>query len=149
MGEDISECRYLIVDETDEEILEGVAAYIASGNESYKLDQSVEFKVPLKAGKFAIVAVLYDVYGEPLDDYFTQIFELTTGIENIGYAGTGIDFDWNSNVVSVAEAGVIELFDTSGRLLKKVNGNNVSIADLETGIYIVRYNKNVVKVVKK
>ena len=149
MGEDISECRYLIVDETDEEILEGVAAYIASGNESYKLDQSVEFKVPLKAGKFAIVAVLYDVYGEPLDDYFTQIFELTTGIENIGYAGTGIDFDWNSNVVSVAEAGVIELFDASGRLLKKVNGNNVSIADLETGIYIVRYNKNVVKVVKK
>ena len=149
LGEDISECRYLIVNETDEEILEGVAAYIASGNECYKLDQSAEFKVPLEAGKFAIVAVLYDVYGEPLDDYFTQVFELTTGIENIGYAGTGIDFDWNSNVVSVAEAGVIELFDASGILLKKVNGNNVSIADLETGIYIVRYNKNVVKVVKK
>ena len=149
LGEDISECRYLIVNETDEKILEGVAAYIASGNECYKLDQSAEFNVPLEAGKFAIVAVLYDVYGEPLDDYFTQIFELTTGIENIGYAGTGIDFDWNSNVVSVAEAGVIELFDASGRLLKKVNGNNVSIADLETGIYIVRYNKNVVKVVKK
>ena len=149
LGEDISECRYLIVNETDEKILEGVAAYIASGNECYKLDQSAEFKVPLEAGKSAIVAVLYDVYGEPLDDYFTQVFELTTGIENIGYAGTGIDFDWNSNVVSVAEAGVIELFDASGRLLKKVNGNNVSIADLETGIYIVRYNKNVVKVVKK
>ena len=149
LGEDISECRYLIVNETDEKILEGVAAYIALGNECYKLDQSAEFKVPLEAGKSAIVAVLYDVYGEPLDDYFTQIFELTTGIENIGYAGTGIDFDWNSNVVSVAEAGVIELFDASGILLKKVNGNNVSIADLETGIYIVRYNKNVVKVVKK
>ena len=149
LGEDISECRYLIVNETDEKILEGVAAYIASGNECYKLDQSAEFKVPLEAGKSAIVAVLYDVYGEPLDDYFTQVFELTTGIENIGYAGTGIDFDWNSNVVSVAEAGVIELFDASGRLLKKVNGNNVSIADLEAGIYIVRYNKNVVKVVKK
>ena len=151
MGEDISECRYLIVDETDEKILEGYAVYIAlgNGNEADKLDQSAEFKVALKAGKFAIVAVLYDVYGEPLDDYFIQVFELTTGIENIGYAGTGIDFDWNSNVVSVAEVGVIELFDASGRLLKKVNGNNVSIADLETGIYIVRYNKNVVKVVKK
>ena len=149
MGKDISECRYLIVNETDEEILEGVAAYIASGNECYKLDHSIEFKIPLAVGEYAIVAIPYDVYGEPLDEYFTQIFELTTGIENIGYVGTGIDFDWNSNVVSVAEAGVIELLDASGRLLKKVNANNVSIADLETGIYIVRYNKNAVKVVKK
>jgi hypothetical protein len=73
----------------------------------------------------------------------------TNGVVKVEDNGTGIDFDWNSNVVSVAEAGVIELFDTSGRLLKKVNGNNVSIADLEAGIYIVEYNKHVVKVVKR
>ena len=149
LGEDISECRYLIVNETDEKILEGVAAYIASGNESYKLDQSAEFKVPLEAGKFAIVAVLYDVYGEPLDDYFTQIFELTTGIEDVEDNESEIHFDTNNNVVSVAEAGVIELFDASGRLIREVNGNYVSIADLENGIYIVRYNENIVKLVKK
>ena len=63
--------------------------------------------------------------------------------------GTGIDFDRNNNLVSVAGDGVIELLDASGRVLKKVNGNNISIADLETGIYIVRYNNNTVKVVKK
>ena len=73
----------------------------------------------------------------------------TNGVEQVEDYGSGIDFDWNSNVVSVPEAGVIELFDASGRLLKKVNGNNVSIADLETGIYIVKYNKHVVKVVKR
>ena len=73
----------------------------------------------------------------------------TNGVEQVKDYGAGIDFDWNSNVVSVPEAGVIELFDASGRLLKKVNGNNVSIADLETGIYIVKYNKHVVKVVKR
>ena len=73
----------------------------------------------------------------------------TNGVEQVEDYGAGIDFDWNSNVVSVPEAGVIELFDASGRLLKKVNGNNVSIADLETGIYIVKYNKHVVKVVKR
>ena len=151
MGEDISEYKFLIVTDTSEEMLEAAAEYIASGEceECNTLNQSAEFKVPLAAGKYAIVVVLYDVYGEPLDDYFTQIFELTTGIENIGYAGTGIDFDWNSNVVSVAGDGIIELLDASGRVLKKVNGNNISIADLETGIYIVRYNNNTVKVVKK
>ena len=55
----------------------------------------------------------------------------------------------DTNGVVKVEAGVIEPFDTSGRLLKKVNGNNVSIADLEAGIYIVEYNKHVVKVVKR
>ena len=149
MGKDISECRYLIVDETDEEILEGVAAYIASGNECYKLDHSAEFKIPLAVGEHAIVVVLYDVYGEPLDEYFTQIFELTTGIENIGYVGTGIDFDWNNNVISVAGEGAIELLDASGRLVKKANGNSISTADLEKGIYIVKHNGNIVKVIKR
>ena len=49
-------------------------------------------------------------------------------------------------MISVAKEGVIELLDASGRLLKRVNGNNVSTADLETGMYIVKYNKNIVKV---
>ena len=46
-------------------------------------------------------------------------------------------------------SGVIELLDASGRLIREVNGNYVSIADLENGIYIVRYNENIVKLVKK
>ena len=41
------------------------------------------------------------------------------------------------------------MLDASGRVVKRVNGCNLSIANLEKGIYIVKNNKNVVKVVKR
>ena len=74
---------------------------------------------------------------------------MATGIEDIEDNGTGINYDSNSNEISVAKEGVIELLDAGGRLVKRANGSNISIADLEAGIYIVRYNKNIVKVVKR
>ena len=74
---------------------------------------------------------------------------MTTGLEKIEDKGSEIHIDWNNSVISVAKDGIIELLDASGRLVKRVNGNNISIADLETGIYIVKYNEDIVKVVKR
>ena len=151
MGKDISEYKFLISDDTSEEVIEAFAIYIASGfcAECHTLNKSTELKVPLTPGKYALVVVLYDVNGEPLDEYYTVIFNLATGIEDIEDNGTGINYDSNSNEISVAKEGVIELLDAGGRLVKRANGSNISIADLEAGIYIVRYNRNIVKVVKR
>ena len=151
MGKDISECKFLVVADTNEETLEAVAEYIASteSEEFYTLNESAELRLPLTAGEFGIVFVLYDVNGEPLDEYYTCIFNLTTGIEGIEAGESGISIDWNCNVISVAGKGAIELLDASGKLVKKANGSNISIADLEKGIYIVKHNGNAVKVVKR
>ena len=151
VGEDISEYKFLIAGSTDEEVLEEVAEYIASDEceECYTLNQSSEFKVALPAGEYAIVVVLYDINGEPLDEYYTQIISLTTGLENIEENGAGINFDGNNNVISVAKAGAIELLDASGRLVKRANCSTISVADLEAGIYFVKYNNKVVKIMKR
>lgn len=151
MGKDISECKFLVVADTEEETQEAIAEYIASteSEEFYTLNESAELRLPLTAGKFGIVFFLYDVNGKPLDEYYTCIFDLTTGIEDIEDGESGISIDWNSNVISVAGEGAIELLDASGRLVNKANGNSISIADLEKGIYIVKHNSNVVKVVKR
>ena len=151
MGKDISECKFLVVADTNEETLEAIAEYIASteSEEFYTLNESAELRLSLTAGEFGIVFVLYDVNGEPLDEYYTFIFNLTTGIEDIEAGESGISIDWNCNVISVAGKGAIELLDASGKLVKKANGSNISIADLEKGIYIVKHNGNAVKVVKR
>lgn len=151
MGKDISECKFLVVADTNEETLEAVAEYIAltESEEFYTLNESAELRLPLTAGEFGIVFVLYDVNGEPLDEYYTCIFNLATGIEDIEAGESGISIDWNCNVISVAGKGTIELLDASGKLVKKANGSNISIADLEKGIYIVKHNGNAVKVVKR
>ena len=152
VGEDISEYRFMITDNTDEEAMKELADDIISGKceEYYRMNENAELRINFEeAGIYGVVVVLYGVDGEPLDDYFVQIFNLTTGIEKVETNGTTIHFDWNNNVISVAKVGVIELLDASGRLVKRVNGNNVSIADLEAGIYIVKYNKDIVKVVKR
>jgi hypothetical protein len=151
MGKDISECKFLVVADTEEETLEAIAEYIASteSEEFYTLNESAELRLSLTAGEFGIVFVLYDVNGEPLDEYYTCIFDLTTGIEDIEAGESGISIDWNSNVISVAGEGAIELLDASGRLVKKVKDRNVSTADLKAGIYIVKYNNNIVKIVKR
>ena len=152
MGADISEYRLVVTDSTDEETLEEIATEIVTGqrNEYYSMKESAEIRINFEsAGKFAVVVVLYGADGEPLDGYFTEIFELTTGIENVEDNESAISFDWNNNIISVAKAGVIELLDASGRVVKRASGSNISIADLEAGIYIVKYNKHVVKVVKR
>ena len=152
VGADISEYKFLFSTSTDEEVLEELAAYIASGKceDCYTMNQSAQFGIPFaKAGTYAAVVILYDVNGEPLDEYFTEIFNLTTGLEKVEDNESGIYYDCNNNVISVAKTGVIELLDASGRLVKRANSNNISIADLEAGIYIVKYNKNLVKVVKR
>ena len=152
MGKDISECKFVISNETNEDALEAIAEYIAKGeydDDCHTLNKSTDIKISLVAGEYAVVFVLYDVNGEPLDEYCTIIFNLATGLENIKDNESEIHFDWSNNVISVAKEGVIELLDASGRLLKRVNGDNVSTADLETGMYIVKYNKNIVKIVKK
>lgn len=151
VGEDISEYRFLISSSTDEDAMESVAEYIVSDEceDCYTLNNSTEFKIGLPAGEYAIVVVLYDVNGEPLDEYYTKIFSLTTGMENVEINESGFNFDCNNNIITVAKAGVIELFDASGKLVKRANSNSISIADLETGIYFVKHNKNIVKVVKK
>lgn len=151
VGKDISEYKFAITGDTDEENLEAIVEGIASGEleDCYTANQSADLRIPLEAGEYAIVVVLYDVNGEPLDEYYSYIFNLTTGIENIEDGQSVISIDWNNNVVSVAEEGVIELLDASGIVVKRVNGCNLSIANLEKGIYIVKNNKNVVKVVKR
>lgn len=151
MGKDISEYKFLISNETHENALEAVAEYIASGEcgECHTLNRSAEFRIPLEEGEYGIVFVLYDVNGEPLDEYFTCIFNLTTGIEDVEENVAGIHYDSDSNVISVAKESVIEVLDASGRAVKRANSSNISIADLETGIYIVKYDKNIVKVVKR
>ena len=152
MGADISEYRLVVTDSTDEETLEEIATEIVTGqrNEYYSMKESAEIRINFEsAGKFAVVVVLYGADGEPLDGYFTEIFELSTGIENVEDNESAISFDWNNNIISVAKAGIIELLDASGRVVKRASGSNISIADLEAGIYIVKYNKHVVKVVKR
>ena len=152
MGADISEYRLVVTDSTDEETLEEIATEIVTGQryEYYSMKESAEIRINFEsAGKFAVVVVLYGADGEPLDGYFTEIFELSTGIENVEDNESAISFDWNNNIISVAKAGVIEVLDASGRVVKRASGSNISIADLEAGIYIVKYNKHVVKVVKR
>lgn len=151
LGNDISECKFLVLPETNEEVLESVAEYMASGmcDDCYRLDQSARIELPLQAGEYAVVAILYGLNGKMLDGYFTEIFKLTTGIDKVEDNGSEINFDCNNNVISVAKAGVIEVLDASGRLVKRASGSNISIADLEAGIYVVKCNKNVVKVVKR
>ena len=152
MGADISEYRLVVTDSTDEETLEEIATEIVTGqrNEYYSMKESAEIRINFEsAGKFAVVVVLYGADGEPLDGYFTEIFELSTGIENVEDNESAISFDWNNNIISVAKAGIIEVLDASGRVVKRASGSNISIADLEAGIYIVKYNKHVVKVVKR
>ena len=151
LGNDISECKFLVLPETNEEVLESVAEYMASGmcDDCYRLDQSARIELPMQAGEYAVVAILYGLNGKMLDGYFTEIFNLTTGIDKVEDNGSEINFDCNNNVISVAKAGVIELLDASGRLVKRASGSNISIADIEAGIYILKYNKHVVKVVKR
>ena len=152
MGADISEYRLVVTDSTDEEALEEIATEIVTGQrkEYYSMKESTEIRINFEsAGKFAVVVVLYGADGEPLDEYYTCIFNLTTGIENVEDNESAISFDWNNNIISVAKAGIIEVLDASGRLVKRASGSNISIADLEAGIYIVKYNKHVVKVVKR
>ena len=152
VGEDISEYRLVVADSIDVTIFEAYAKYIASGysTEHYTMKESAEIRIPVeKADKFAVIVVLYGVDGEPLDGYIAEIFELTTGIEKVEDNESAISFDWNNNIISVAKAGVIEVLDASGRLVKRASGSNISIADLEAGIYVVKYNKHIVKVVKR
>ena len=152
MGADVSECRFLVVVNTDEKFMESVAEYIASGEceEYFSLKESAEFNMTVeKAGTYALVVVLYDINGKPLDDYFTYIFTLTTGLENVYDNGSVLNVDWGSNVISVGEEGTIELLDASGRLVKSTYGSSISVADLKAGIYIVKYNENIVKIVKR
>jgi hypothetical protein len=74
---------------------------------------------------------------------------LTTGIDNVKGENSEIYFDRNNNVISVAKKGVIELLDVNGRVVKRVYGNNISVVDIEAGIYSVKYNNNVAKIVKR
>lgn len=151
MGADISEYKFLISNSINEDSLEAVAESIVSGEceNCYTMNKSSEFRMYLDAGEYAIVVVLYDVNGEPLDEYYTYTFTLTTGIDNVKGENSEIYFDRNNNVISVAKEGVIELLDVNGRVVKRVYGNNISVVDIEAGIYIVKYNNNVAKIVKR
>lgn len=152
VGEDISEYRFMITDNTDEEAMEELADDIVSGKceEYYRMNENAELRINFEeAGIYGVVVVLYGVDGEPLDEYFTYTFSLTTGLEQIKDNESEISFDRNNNIISVAKEGVIEVLDASGRQVKKVKDRNVSTADLKAGIYIVKYNNNIVKIVKR
>jgi hypothetical protein len=151
MGADISEYKFFVTNSINEDTLKAIAEDIISGKceNCYTMKQSANLRLLLGAGEYAIVIVTYDIDGKPLNGYYTQVFSLTTGLEKIEDKGSEIHVDWNNSVISVAKDGIIELLDASGRLIKRVNGNNISIADLETGIYIVKYNEDIVKVVKR
>ncbi|MBO7239249.1 MAG: thiol protease/hemagglutinin PrtT [Bacteroidaceae bacterium] len=151
MGADISEYKFFVTNSINEDTLKAIAEDIISGKceNCYTMKRSANLRLLLGAGEYAIVIVTYDIDGKPLNGYYTQVFSLTTGLEKIEDKGSEIHIDWNNSVISVAKDGIIELLDASGRLVKRVNGNNISIADLETGIYIVKYNEDIVKVVKR
>lgn len=122
MGKDISECKFLVVADTEEETLEAIAEYIASteSEEIYTLNESAELRLPLTAGKFGIVFVLYDVNGEPLDEYYTCIFDLTTGIDEM----------------KEQRAESKEIYDLTGRRVETVTA---------PGIYIVGGKKVIIR----
>ena len=151
MGADISEYKFFVTNSINEDTLKAIAEDIISGKceNCYTMKRSANLRLLLGAGEYAIVIVTYDIDGKPLNGYYTQVFSLTTGLEKIEDKGSEIHIDWNNSVISVAKDGIIELLDASGRVVKRVNGNNISIADLETGIYIVKYNEDIVKVVKR
>ena len=150
MGKDISEYRFIVTDGDDEDIQDAIQEMTkGDGDSYYSLNQSAEFMLPLEAEEFTVVVVFFDVNGELIEDYYTKSFNVATGVETVEGNNAKIKFDAKSNTISVAKAGVIELLDASGRLVKRANTSSLSIADLQAGIYIVKYSKNTIKVVKK
>ena len=71
------------------------------------------------------------------------------GIENVSAESNALQYDAASSIVFTATPSTIEIFNTSGVILKKAeNACELSTADLPTGIYIVRCGNQVIKIVK-
>ena len=58
------------------------------------------------------------------------------------------DFVVTSNTVNVAGANAIELYDLSGRLIKKVDGSTLGISELGTGVYVAKAGNAAKKIMK-
>ena len=97
-----------------------------------------------------------DTFAFDIDDIqsltFATEFSKIVQVEESGVATILYDMATSTvHVVNVESGeGIIILFDAEGKLVKRVKGNVLSVADLNAGLYIVSYN-NVLnaKIVKK
>lgn len=58
------------------------------------------------------------------------------------------DFVVTSNSINVVGASAIELYDLSGRLIKKADGSALGISELGAGIYVAKAGNSAKKIVK-
>lgn len=78
-----------------------------------------------------------------------------TRIDELKQAGeTAIAYDAAEQVVHIVNApqdgGDIRIFTAEGKLAKQAKGTAISVADLDDGLYIVNYNKELnAKIIKK
>ena len=73
----------------------------------------------------------------------------TPGEDNaVGEIFSEKDFVVTSNTVNVAGANAIELYDLSGRLIKKVDGSTLGISELGAGIYVAKAGNAAKKIMK-
>lgn len=66
----------------------------------------------------------------------------------VGSVVNDAQFVVTGNTINVAGANSIELYDLSGRLVKKVNGSVMGISELGNGVFVARSGNSVVKIVK-
>ena len=72
-----------------------------------------------------------------------------TGIDEVINASTSINYDPDTQIVSVSEPATIEIYTVSGQIVAKTtNAKYISLATLNSGIYIIRSGGNVVKIVR-
>ena len=145
----------------------------ATGLQAQVLVKHGENKERIELGDDKLVKIMFDVYGENNGDNIlfirqsgeTMLFDIDQ-IYRLGFAAdftevnqTDLDgemailYDASEatiHIVNAKEEGIICLFNTEGRLVKRVEGHTLSVAELGAGLYIVSYN-NVLnaKIVKK
>ena len=120
-------------------------AYKLSADAVFDVDDEINFErqsgevITFDIGEIRVMGFAAD---------FTRIDELKQAGE------TAIAYDAAEQVVHIVNAeqggGDIRIFTAEGKLVKRAQGVAISVADLDDGLYIVNYNKELnAKIIKK
>lgn len=146
--------------------------FVAASIEAQVIVKHGDSSERVELGGNMLVKMVFDVYGENNGDNVHLILQsgdtLTFDIDEVskmafaadvtkidemkqsGEAAIVYDVTTHTACAVNAEEGVIRIFTSEGRLVKKVAGTTVSVADLNDGLYIVSYNMELnAKIVKK
>jgi hypothetical protein len=110
-------------------------------------DTTVVYTWHAKEEKLAIAEFTYDSIGNPKQFVFSSVPPvLTTGVsQNINNEEITIYPQPSSDILyfkNINENALVEIFSINGSLIKQIGltGNSLSVADLNAGMYLLRYS---------